>query len=102
MYDDGWGGLNLHYLPPGQRAQLLGTLLRYRKKAGTPQAYMKLSYPLLKNVVNAPGYDKCWHRYLTSHLRSNLISVVDDHWENAVMLPVQKFHGAPSRAVWRK
>ena len=102
MYDDGFGGLNLHYLPPGQRAQLLTALLKYKKKAGTPQAYMKLTYPLLKNIVRAPGYEQCWHRYLTSHLRSNLISVVDDHWENAVMLPVQQFHGASSRQVWSK
>lgn len=100
MYDDGFGGLNLHYLPPGQRAQLLGALLKYKKKAGTPQAYMKLSYNLLKNIVNAPGYKQCWHRYLTGHMRSNLISVVDEHWENAIMLPVQQFHGATSRAVW--
>jgi len=102
MYDDGFGGLNLHYLPPGQRAQLLGALLKYKKRAGTPQAYMKLSWDLLKNVVKAPGYEHCWHRYLTGHLRSNLISVMDDHWANAIMLPVQKFQGATSRQVWSK
>ena len=102
IYEDGWGGLNLHYLPPSQRAQLLGALLKYKKKAGTPAAYMKLSYPLLSTVVKAPGYQQCWHRYLSSHVMSNLIAVSDDHWENAVMLPVQQFHGATSRQVWSK
>jgi len=96
----GFLGLNLHYLPPRLRKMLLDRLLKYKMKAGSPRAFMKISYPFLKAVMADKMFQVCVHRYLHNHLRSNFIIVHEGAWENASMLPVQKFQGATARQVW--
>lgn len=100
-YPDGFLGLNLHYLPPIGRAKLLDILAKYKRRAATPRAYMKVSYELLKGVVDSKLFQPCIHRYLTTHIRSNLVKVSDEYWDRAALLPVQKFTGATDRQVWK-
>ena len=102
LYDDGFLGLNLHYLPPAGRAKLLDILLKYKRRSGTPKAYMKVSYEILKGVVQHDLFKPCIHRYLTNHIKSNLVKVEDEYWANAAVLPVQEFTGASDREVWLK
>lgn len=101
LYSDGFLGLNLHYLPPMKRAQLLDNLMELERKAGTPQAFMQVSYAMLAKVAGVKGYDKCIKRYLTSKIKTRLIKIESDYWETAAMLPVQEFRGASSSAIWR-
>ncbi|ASD50577.1 DNA end protector [Acidovorax phage ACP17] len=101
LYSDGFLGLNLHYLPPIGRARLLDLLVKYKRRAATPKAYMKLSYELLKSAVDTKLFGPCVHRYLTAHIRSDIVKVADEYWERAAMLPVQKFTGATAQQVWR-
>lgn len=98
--NDGFIGLNLHYLPPGPRKALIEKLVSYKKKAGSPDAYMKISYPLLKQAARSVEFEACIHRYLFSQMRSQLVKVDDSAWVNATMLPVQQFQGASARKVW--
>lgn len=100
FYPDGFLGLNLHYLPPMQRKQLLTQLLKFKKKAGTPSAYMRLSYQLLSAVAKSSLFQPCIHRYLFSHVTTEFVMVHDSGWSNAVMLPVHQFQGASARKVW--
>lgn len=100
FYDDGMLGLNLHYLPPIARAKLLDKLMEYTSRAGTSRAYMRLSYKLLKAIVDSKLYEPCIKRYLYSHIRSNIIRVEDQYWEKAAMLPVQQFQKTTARKVW--
>lgn len=102
MYDDGFLGLNLHYLPPMGRAKLMDVLLKQKRRALTPRAYMKLSYEFLKGTVDSKLFSPCIHRYLTGHIRSNLVKVKDEYWDRAAILPVQKFTGASDKEVWAK
>lgn len=101
-YDDGFLGLNLHYLPPQARAVFLDQLMEVTKRSGTPQAHMALTWQIVKNIARVPGYDKCVHRYLTDHITTPLVRVNEDSWEKACMLPVQEFKGATATSVWRK
>lgn len=100
LYDDGFLGLNLHYLPPRARARLLDQLMAYERNAGTPRAYMQLSYEMLNQVAKVKGYDKCIKRYLTSHIKTKLIKVENEHWETAAMLPVQEFRKSSANKIW--
>lgn len=100
MYNDGFLGLNLHYLPPKLRRELIDKLVGYKKRAGNPRAYMSLSYPMLKGITRTKLFEPCLHRYLGSHMRSQLVKVHEDAWINATMLPVQRFQGATARQVW--
>lgn len=102
LYDNGFLGLNLHYLPPIGRAKLLDLLAKYKRRALSPRAYMKLSYDMLKGAVQHDLFKPCVHRYLTTHIKSDLVKVSDEYWERAAMLPVQKFVGATSQQVWSK
>ena len=100
LYNDGFLGLNLHYLPPVGRAKLLDMLQKFKRFSATPRAYMKVSYNMLKYVVTHKMFAPCVHRYLTSHIKSNLVKVMDEYWDRAAMLPVQKFVGASAKDVW--
>ena len=99
-YNDGFLGLNLHYLPPLGRAKLLDILQKYKRRAATPKAYMRVSYEILKASVNDKLFAPCVHRYLTTHIKSDIVKVADEFWYRAAMLPVQKFVGASDRDVW--
>lgn len=98
----GFLGLNFHYLPPRLRQGVITKLLSYKKKAGTPRAYLKVAYPLLKGILQTKILSPMVHRYLYKQVRSNFIIVHEGAWENAAMLPVQKFQGATSQQVWSK
>ena len=96
----GFLGLNFHYLPPRLRQAVMEKLLKYKKKAGTPRAYLKVAYPMLKSIMRTKLLSPMVHRYLHTQVRSNFIIVHEGAWENAAMLPVQKFQGASSQQVW--
>jgi hypothetical protein len=102
MYEDGWLGLNVHYLPPMLRAKLMDRLIEYRKRALSDKAYMKVSYDLLKSVIKTKLFAPCVHRYLANHVTSRLIQVSDEYWEDVAMLPLQKFEKKSAQAVWRQ
>ncbi len=100
LYDDGFLGLNLHYLPPRARARLLDQLMKFERNAGTPRAYMQLSYEMLDKVAKVKGYDQCIKRYLTTHIKTRMIKVEHEHWETAAMLPVQEFRKSTANKIW--
>lgn len=102
VYDDGWLGLNLHYLRPDLRAKLLDKLMEFRRRSLTRKAYMQVSYTLLKGVVQTDLFAPCVHRYLASHVRTRLIRIDDQYWETVAMLPLQKFVKASASQVWKR
>lgn len=99
-YPDGFLGLNLHYLPPAARAELLSKLIKYRIGAKTTNAYMQVSYGMLKDAIKHPLFMPCVKRYLYSHVRSKFAAVNEIFWADAVMLPVQKFEKKSAEQVW--
>lgn len=101
LYNDGWLGLNLHYLAPMLRARLLDKLQDLRRRAGTDRAYMKVSYEFLKGAMEHKLIQPCIHRYLASHVRTKVVRVEDVHWDKVAMLPIQKFQKKTAREVWR-
>lgn len=96
----GFLGLNFHYLPPKLRKVVMDKLISYKKKAGTPRAYLKVAYPMLRGIMQTKLLSPMVHRYLYKQVKSNFIIVHEGAWESAAMLPVQKFQGATSQQVW--
>ena len=97
MYPDGFLGLNLHYLPPSGRAILLESLLTIlNNEKFDKSTKMLVSYQLLKNNASRfPGYKQCIHRYLTTHIRSDIKEIQPTLWAYIVALPMQKFITKP-------
>jgi len=91
-YNDGFLGLNLHYLPPGARAKLMDALydtINNNKQNKTTK--LRISYDILSSVKRYAYFKPCIKRYLFGHVRSNFLYIAPDEWNIALMLPTQKF-----------
>lgn len=91
-YDDGFLGLNLHYLPPRLRAILLAKLVEISgNRTLTERSKLAISYSVLKSLSKNSYYKPCIKRYLKSQYASKFLKVDGDEWQVAVSLPVAKW-----------
>lgn len=98
LYGDGFLGMNLHYLAPKVRLQLLQKLEQFSK--GTNESKrLKLTYQLLKGASNMKELKPTIHRYLYSHKRTQFAWIPPSEWEQAVWLPVARFRDSNGRVV---
>ena len=94
----GFYGLNLHYIPPRDRAILMDELNDYATNNKYDETTrLKLSYDLLKGIGRAVP---CVKRYLGSNVRSNTVRINADEWEIAIFLPVERFQKEKKSVVW--
>ena len=94
----GFYGLNVHYIPPRERAVLMDELNSYvTNKKYDATTRLKLSYDLLKGFGRAIP---CVKRYLGTNVRSNTVRIDADEWEIAIFLPVERFQKEKARVVW--
>ena len=100
QYDDGFLGLNLHYLSFKDRAGLLGALYSFRNNdKWNHTTKIQASYDLISRTSRLAIARPCIKRYLFSHVRSRFIEITADEWEIAIFLPVERFVGASSSKV---
>lgn len=91
IYEDGFLGMNLHYLDPYSRLALLDKLhdfINNNKYDDTTK--FNLSYDLLAASRRYKLFEECVKRYLFSHIMSSLIYIEPDNWETAIFLPTAK------------
>ena len=101
-YDDGFLGLNLHYLPIKYRVTFMNKLLDYGRfdEDGDP-VRIRITYDILSATKRFKEFRPCIKRYLTSHVKSRILAVQPEEWETAVFLPVHQFKKAKADKVWR-
>jgi len=101
IYDDGFLGLNLHYLPPQLRVVLFKKLLKLRNnRRFDDSTKLKLSYRVIKRFGRFKFAAPCIKRYLTDYIRSNLREVEPEFWEIAIFLPTESFRKTIKEVVW--
>ena len=102
-YEDGFLGLNLHYLPVNYRVRFLDKLLDYGRfnEDGDP-VRLRITYDILTATKRFKEFRPCIKRYLTSHVKSRILAVQPEEWETAVFLPVHQFKKAKADKVWRE
>jgi hypothetical protein len=102
-YDDGFLGLNLHYLPIKYRVAFMNKLLDYGRfdEDGDP-VRIRITYDILTATKRFKEFRPCIKRYLTSHVKSRILAVQPEEWETAVFLPVHQFKKAKPDKVWRE
>jgi hypothetical protein len=102
-YDDGFLGLNLHYLPIKYRVAFMNKLLDYGRfdEDGDP-VRIRITYDILTATKRFKEFRPCIKRYLTSHVKSRILAVQPEEWETAVFLPVHQFKKAKADKVWRE
>ncbi len=102
IYHNSMLGINLHYLPPVYRAQLMDQLytLTVNKEKMDDTTRLRISYNILKNRGTMPFYKPCVKKYLFSNFRTQLAQIPVDDWDAVVMLPLQRFNKASDSDVW--
>ena len=97
---NGFYGINLHYLPPNARIDLMLRLIKAQGGSGnlTEKYKLKLSYNI---ITNYPPAKPCIKRYLFSHVQGRgFYGIKGEDWSYAASLPLQKFKGASETTVW--
>lgn len=91
-YPDGFIGLNLHYLRPLHRINLLQKLMEVAEydKFGVPKN-LNLSWSYLNNMSKFPEIEGSVKRYLSGYVRSHFIQVPTSDWALAALLPTENF-----------
>ena len=103
FYNDGFLGINLHYLPPMARAALLTSLKRLSNNNNYDDTTrLNISYQTLKAyAIKFNGVENCIKRYLFAHVRSGFNQVSSSDWDKAVLLPLQRWQVNPNRKYAR-
>lgn len=91
QYQDGFLGLNLHYLSIGERQALLGKLMEFQSnKKYDETTRLKLSYDLLQGSKRLNSLARpCIKRYLFNNCKSHFIEIYIDEYDKAIQLPVE-------------
>lgn len=101
-YGDRFLGINFHYLPPYERANLLTALKGLiNNKSLTEDSRLKLSYKVLDNVARFRAFKPCLKLYLSTHLRSRVSLINPLEWDRAILLPLANFQKATDFKVWQ-
>lgn len=95
-YTDGFLALNMHYLPKGRRAALIGIVNKFKgdnKMSNVVKAQAK-NWQYMKNSSGgvATGYmGKTVKRYLFTNVRSQFIRIDPDEYDKAIQLPLEEW-----------
>jgi hypothetical protein len=101
FHEDGFTGLNLHYLPHKLRFALIDRLLMFKNNDKFDETTrIKYSWATIDGMSKFAMAKPCVKRYLSNHLRSPLHTVSANDWSTAMMLPVERFVGASTAEVW--
>ena len=100
-YQNGFLGLNLHYIHPKQRIILLDNLSSTLNNANYNETTkLKINYDYLSRASRAFQAMPCIKRYLYSNITSRFLEISADEWDIAALLPVENFMGANSTKVY--
>lgn len=100
--DNGFLGINMHYLPLKPRAMLMDALYglasdtRYDEKTT-----LKLQYEILKKSARYKLFKPCVKHYLSSNIKSRRIKIDSLEWDTALFLPIARFQKASASQVWQ-
>ena len=102
-YNDGFLGLNLHYIPPKIRAGFMDKLMdRAVVNQNDDPVKVRISYEILDATKRYKEFRPCLKRYLYPRIASKILMVQPHEWETAVFLPTQQFQKATAKEVWQE
>jgi len=100
-YNDGFLGLNLHYIHPKHRMILLDKLSdTISNDTYDEKTKLKINYRYLAAASRIFEANPCIKRYLFTQIESRFLEITADEWDIAAMLPVESFVGASTSKVY--
>ena len=98
----GFYGINLHYLPPNARTDLLLRLIKAQGGGGNLDADFKLGRLTFNVISRFKPAIPCIKRYLYGQVRSKgFYGISGEDWAYAAALPIQQFEKADASTVWK-
>jgi len=101
--NNGFLGINMHYLPPTLRAQLMNSLyLTINNEKFDDTTKLRISYEILSSSSRFKYFAPCVKHYLWDHVQGNKYLYVEPkNWDSALMLPLQRFKKEMSGIVYK-
>ena len=100
-YNDGFLGLNLHYIHPKHRMVLLDKLSDTLSNDDYDEkTKLKINYRYLAAASRIFEANPCIKRYLFTQIQSRFLEITADEWDIAAMLPLESFVGASTSKVY--
>ena len=100
-YNDGFLGINLHYLPIPLRIRLLDRLVDYSNNTKFDETTELNVLGKYRNLSKIRLLKPTIKRYLAGHVKSSFRRVDADEFTIATLLPVQRFTKASDAEVWK-
>ena len=97
--DNGFYGLNFHYLSLPERNKLLNIILPFSQKSETSKK--KSSYAKLVSLASGI-WSPCCKRYLWTHIRTKFVNIPQEDWYEIIKMPVISFQKATTKEVYRQ
>lgn len=103
LVQDGFLGINLHYLPYMARFRLLGELSKLATdKSMSENTRIRFSWQLLNSSTKYLAATQCVKHYLKEHVQSSFLKISFTDWITASMLPIEGFRKENKTTVWRE
>jgi hypothetical protein len=97
----GFLGINLHYLPPRLRAQLMDALYSTVSNDKLDSSTkLRISYDILKGASKFKLFKPTIKHYLSKQVRTDFVYVAPSEWDIALFLPTAQFVGASKNKVY--
>ena len=101
MEQDGFVGINFHYLPPTFRANLMDALYSITTdKRYDENTKVLATYNILQKASKFKYFKPTVKRYLSKFVRSPFMQITAAEWDIAIFLPVENFKKASKEDVW--
>jgi len=95
-------GLNLHYLPPYERARFFTFLqdLRNNTKNLDENTRIRVRYKTLQAASKYRYFKPCIKRYLLGHVKTRIALIKPEDWDKVILMPLQRFQKQSQFVVW--
>jgi hypothetical protein len=101
--NDGFIGLNLHYLPLRYRINFMKKLLPLAIHNDDDEIKrIRITYPILDASSKYKEFRPCIKRYLYSQVKSRILAVEPQEWDIALYLPIQQFKKETAKNIWQE
>ncbi len=98
---DGFMGINFHYLPYRLRVLLLHRLMIYKTNNKMDESTrIKYTWEMIDGVSKFAAAKPAFKQYLFANMRSSFRQIYANDWATAMLLPVEFFVKAAPDQVW--
>lgn len=100
--NDGFYGINLHYLPVEKRMIFLSNIVPQKGMyKGGKLERLFISYESIKDVQEFQFFKPCFKKYLKNRVRSRIKAIPVEDWGYIAALPIETFKKKTKQEVWK-